>query len=842
MASIEHTLYNFSGRPESLVEYFDSSMFDELIEMDLVNNRFRNLCHVEGKFYVPVFDGTFQDLYHYSGDNMVHPDDQAVHDALMDKETIFERLAASETPGVIGAEIRYRLQNGGYHWTREVVVGGPEHDIPDGIIRVYIYDIQIQKDRELGTVGSNEADAAATRDELTGMPREKEFIGAVSRLLDEGDCRHFCMVNLDVKQFKLFNEWYGREAGDFVLAGIGSYLCRRESEDGLVCGYLGQDDFFVFMPYDPRDVQRLYDDVYDAIANYGATMTFYPVLGVCLVEDNSTVYELMDHAMLATNSARNDIKHHIRLFEIEMHERTEAEFRLLTEFQQAMANGDICFVLQPQCRISTGQIIGCEALARWHKGDGEIFQPNDFIPVLEKFGFIPDLDRYIWEMVCACVKDWIGKGLEYVPVSVNVSRQDIYEFDVAEYFEKLLRKYDLPPSLIKIEITESAYIDDSNKVGDTVRKLREKGFLVLMDDFGSGYSSLNTLDSLSVDVIKLDMLFMRMDDEGKRKSIRIIESMVNMAQMLDLSVIAEGVEEKEQADFLHSLGCRYVQGFYFYKPMYPDEFEKLIRDTNMVDTDGFSIIPNEEFRTRELLDQNVYSNSMLNSILGALAVFSWHEDDVDVIRFNEQFYEETGIANLHEHLKGTQRYVDKKDQVRYYNLLFDAMEDELNGASDIIRFRMLDETPIDALMHFNYIGEVDGTKRFYGSVHNVTQLTELREQQQLISAITKISVSFLRKHKDGWHFSVGVHGIKDIIGLTREDLQRELDDRTWFDRLNPDAASKFMHLMTDGNNPTEDFEMPIEITTVWNTKVVMDLKCYCVKDKKSTFAYILVLS
>lgn len=843
MAPIERILFELAGRPESIVALLDATSFDELIEMDLVNNRFHNRAHVEGKFFVPILDGDFKDLYLYSGRNMVHPDDQAAHDELMDRSTIFERLSASDTPGVISAEIRYRLKDGGYHWTREIVVGGEENGIPAGTVRVYIYDIQSMKEREIGFESARATVVADIRDELTGLRREREFIAALQGQRDNSKYRDWCMTVMDIDQFKLFNEWYGRKAGDLVLAKIGAYLAQREESDGWIAGYLGQDDFCVLVPFDDDVIEGIYEDVSGIITDFGASMTFSPMIGVCKADRSVPVLDLMDRARLAADTAKKDFKHHIRRYERAMHERTDAEYRLLTEFEHALANHEICFALQPQCRISTSRIIGVEALARWRKPNGDTVAPSAFIPVLEKSGFICDLDRYIWDSVCAHVKNWIDEGNTPVPVSVNVSRQDIYEFDVAEHFDGLLRAYGLDPSLIKIEITESAYIDDENKVGDAVRQLREKGFVVLIDDFGSGYSSLNTLDNLNVDVIKLDMRFLRMSDEGRQKSVHIIESMVNMAQTLELAIIAEGVEEKEQADFLQSIGCHYAQGFFYYKPMYPEEFERLISgDEGIIDSQGIAKNPSEVFHMREFLDQNIYSDSMLNSILGPLAIYSWHGEDVDIIRFNEQYLEEVGIDTLQDHLKGNQSYVDEKDRVRFYDLLCDAMEDELNGATDVIRYRKLDGTPIDIILHFYYLGEVEGSKRFYGSARNVTQLTSLLEQQHLLSMVAKVSVSYLRKHSDGWRFDVGLHGIEDELGLSRDDLQRELEDRSWFERLSPEAAQAFALMMVDGHNPTEDFEMPLDIKLDSGETIAMNLKCYCVKDARSSFSYVLVLS
>lgn len=188
------------------------------------------------------------------------------------------------------------------------------------------------------------------------------------------------------------------------------------------------------------------------------------MLGVCMVDETVGILDMLDRAKIALSEAKRDFKHRIRYFKPEMFAQTDAEYRLLTDFQNALADDEIFFALQPQCRLSSGQIVGAEALARWKKPNGEIVQPNEFVPTLEKYGFITDLDRLIWEKVCAQIRAWRDVGINPVPISVNVSRQDAYSLDIAQHFEDLVRRYDLPVSAIDVEITESAYVDDAGRI------------------------------------------------------------------------------------------------------------------------------------------------------------------------------------------------------------------------------------------------------------------------------------------------------------------------------------------------------------------------------------------
>lgn len=836
----EEDILALLGNPGSVVEYLDSLSFDELAEIDLFNGQIRNLFHVEGKYFVPIFDGSYKDLYRYSCENMIHPDDKTIQVDFMNHDTMLERLAASPIPGVLTAEFRYRLQGGGWCWVKQVIVGGPKHGLPEGVIRFYVFDIQNRKQRELGEITSGHH-APPTRDSLTSLRREKDFFSEAHGLIAAHQCRGWCFIALDIDQFKFFNDWNGREAGNFVLAKIGSYLVSREMNDGWLAGYLGQDDFCILMPYSEEEVQNLYTAVANIILESGASLSFTPLLGVCMVEEDVAILDLLDRAKLAVTAAKSNFKHRIRYFDREMYRQTDKEYRLLTDFQKAIANGEIFFALQPQCRLSTGQIVGAEALARWHKPTGEIAQPNDFVPILEKYDFITDLDRYIWEQVCVHIRAWADAGHEPVPISVNVSRQDVYNLDIAQYFEDLIARYDLPTSSLKIEITESAYVDDPGKVNAMAKRLRDKGFVVLIDDFGSGYSSLNMLDSMNIDVVKLDMDFLRMNHDDQRKSIRILESTVSMAKSLGLAVITEGVEGTDKADFLRSIGCRYVQGYHFYRPMSCEDFERLIIDESLIDRAGFQPKPNDEFRMREFLDQNVYSDSMLNSILGPVGIFSWHEEKVNVVRFNEQFYEELGIDNLEKHLTGTQNYVDPKDLPRYYRLLNNALEDRMNGVTDIIRFRRLDGTPFDLLIHFYYLGESEKSKRFYGTFRNVTKITEMRDELKIMSQISDVTIAFLRYRDDGWSFDVSVHGLEKELGLTRFELEAELADRSFFNRLGGEVGEYLRELASEPDDGLDDFTVPIEIATNDGSVVKAMLSSYYVNDKRSMFTYAYVL-
>lgn len=248
------------------------------------------------------------------------------------------------------------------------------------------------------------------------------------------------------------------------------------------------------------------------------------------------------------------------------------------EIDRAFDNNEFCFYLQPQCNAATGAIVGAEALVRWNHPKYGVVSPGRFVPMLEQAGQISRLDVFVWRSVVRMLARWEREGRNLVPISVNVSMVDIDQMDVADTLTGLLNEYDVDARLLQTEITESAVARNLSKVESTIRKLHADNIAVLMDDFGSAYSSLNMLKDINVDVIKLDMKFIDLNEDNASKGLKIVESVVNMARKLRLLVIAEGAQTKQQVDQLLSVGCRYIQGYYFHEPLPVGRMEKLLAE------------------------------------------------------------------------------------------------------------------------------------------------------------------------------------------------------------------------------------------------------------------------
>lgn len=417
-------------------------------------------------------------------------------------------------------------------------------------------------------------------DSLTGLYRPSEFMRRANTFLKTRRDGTWCVATVDMGHMRLFNEWHGQAEGDRVLADVGTVLKDIENTGKGVAGHWGQDDFCILIPFEHNTIHQIYSRVREAVARHDDGVGFWPSMGVYPIDSSEEItIDAQAKAMYTNQRAKNDFKERIAIFCPAEYEREVAFHRTLTEFQYALSNGRITYHLQPQVDMKTGEIIGAEALTRWIDKDSSLISPATFIPALEESGFVVTLDKYIWQGVASWLRERINRGLRVVPISLNVSRVDILACDVAEHMGALAAQNNLPPKLMRIEITETAYTGESEAVDKLTADLHARGFSTYMDDFGTGQSTLAMLKNVNVDVIKLDRAFVPVDGDHGR-STQIISSMLEMAHSLHLPVVVEGVETNEQANMLRQMGARYAQGFLYYRPMPAKDFEVLLDGGN----------------------------------------------------------------------------------------------------------------------------------------------------------------------------------------------------------------------------------------------------------------------
>ncbi len=550
------------------------------------------------------------------------------------------------------------------------------------------------------------------------------FMDGLRKRLPEILPNTYCIVAIDIEHFRLFNKLYGRSSGDEVIRYVCTCLKQSALEYDGIDAYLGGDNFVAFLPDDDEVLNNIRQKIIKKFSKWNNTSAFFPLFGVYTIEDTSVLPELMyDHAMLALSHAEEDYKWHICRYTMEMESCLEEEVYLLAAIEEGLQKEEFTFFAQPQCNIATGQIVGAEALVRWQKPDGEVLLPGGFIPVLEKNKMIDRLDRYVWEKVCQWLRGWIDQGYSPVPISINVSRIDIFEMDVPKYIFSLLEKYQIPEYLIKIEITESAYTENNNRISHAVNTLRNRGLVVMMDDFGCGYSSLNMLKNIPVDVLKLDMRFLQFKEEERQKSANILEAIVNMAGLLHLPIVVEGVENESQEKFVQKLGCRYIQGFYCYKPLPIKKFEELLRDKRQIDTQGLVYKQVEPMHIREFIDTNFVSDSMLNNVLGPVVFFEVFGGDIKVTRVNEQYFRMIGEQHFEEDIQREfLKRIPEEERCVFHRMIEKAFENPVLGADGMIHLLREGEQKISVYAKVFYLREREGYRQYYCSLMDISKV------------------------------------------------------------------------------------------------------------------------
>lgn len=415
----------------------------------------------------------------------------------------------------------------------------------------------------------------ATHDTLTGLYNKSHFAVKSAEILKSHPDEEWLLLSSNIKDFKLINDLFGMEKGNEVLkmeAGLLKERCR----DGIVYGRIGGDKFAVCMPK-----ARFQEEYFtDAIQTMGQVFNndlyhLHIYIGVYEITDiNEDISIMCDKANFAIKTLNENYARSIAYYNDTILNNTILEKQLVGDFDQALKEKQFCMYLQPQM-TSEGKMLGAEALVRWqHPKRGLIF-PGDFIEVFEKTGLIYRLDRFIWELAVQKLARWQQEGHSDLYISVNISTKDFYYMNVYETITALVEKYRIIPSTLKLEITETAIMTGTAGELDMIEQFRKYGFQVEIDDFGSGYSSFNTLKDMDVDVLKIDMGFLRTSKpENLEKSMSILNMIISLSKTLGLSVVTEGVETKDQVVKLTQMGCRIYQGYYFSKPIPVEEFEK----------------------------------------------------------------------------------------------------------------------------------------------------------------------------------------------------------------------------------------------------------------------------
>lgn len=569
-------------------------------------------------------------------------------------------------------------------------------------------------------------------DELTGIYNRIGFYKETEKLFSKCPETKFVVVYWNIRRFKAINGLFGHKAGDYILRQMAASIKLNMEMVGGTYARLERDNFVMCFPSELINDKSFVQPGDVSYTKDGTQYHFASSYGLYIVENNKDdVAVIVDKSRLAMESANGNYVNPYAFYDDSMQERLLQEQFLMSECQAAISERQFEVYYQPVCNAVDGTIVSAEALVRWNHPKRGMISPGDFIPVFEKNGFIEVLDRYVWENVCQMQKKRTDSREELVPISVNVSRRDLCSADLCEDIGSIMEKYGIRKELFRIEVTESAYSENPQKVIETVKKLKEKGFTIMMDDFGSGYSSLNTLKDLPVDILKIDMRFMN-DLKSGGKSAIILESVVRMAKWMNLRTVAEGVETKEELNFLKSVECEYIQGYYFYKPMPEKNFCELLDDPNMLSLGSVAIADLEGWDFSDIYNANILAEDIFQDMNGCMGIYEQIDDQLEIIRVNRSYYElmkQDGYRITSE-----ERLISNFMLQEHYEMLLQKCHEaeESKDTEQMQGKRMrCDGIPIWLDIRIRFLGKNGKRKMFSFYLTDITRIKELEQKEYL---------------------------------------------------------------------------------------------------------------
>lgn len=589
-----------------------------VIEEDLLTNKFTYDVSTPA-----ILHGTYDDrsLWYIFLSDMV-----ASSQDVKKMQNLIMELANNPNENSISTNVILKTKNKERHWFKMMAFKMVnEYNSPTKIIITF-------SDINENVFAENKLIFRSEHDLLTGLLNRCAFLNKAEELAKNAPCNTYILFSFDIDRFRLINERFGREEGDKLLIYAAKKIRHYAEINKTICSRLSNDYFALILKND-KDIFKIANEKIKVFFdNYPLNTKILLKGGACVIDDPSLPMDTMiDRASIARKTIKVKYISEIALFDEKMLNLQKIEKEITEKMEQALSNNEFSIYLQPQFNHLTGKLVGAEALVRWTDSKRGIIPPNEFIPLFESNGFITKLDEYVWRKAAECLSNWMKKYEHYIPISVNVSLEDIKDYKFCEKIISIIDEYKLPRNMFRLEITEGMFVDDAEYLKNIINILHSFGFLVEMDDFGSGYSSLNILKEIPVDVIKLDMKFFSGHDDFNKGDL-IINAVVRMSRWLNIPVIAEGVETKEQADFLLSIGCKIIQGYYYSRPLTVDMFEK----TYLNDSSDKNI-DDSNYRTMTLLDNEKLDSQLFNDFLEASIIIEYQNDNLEIIRMNKAF-------------------------------------------------------------------------------------------------------------------------------------------------------------------------------------------------------------
>lgn len=563
----------------------------------------------------------------------------------------------------------------------------------------------------------------AEYDVLTGILNKSKFFYNTRNMLNIFGTEDFAFIRIDIEKFQLINSFFGMDEGDNLLKYMADYLQNVEKEYRYITyGRIEADIFAVCFSYEnEKEITDFVKKFTNQMEKYPLDFDITPFFEIYLVKNRDlSINEMYDKANLASKNCKGNYIQNYFFYTKEMSEEIIKEQHIINNMKNALKNEEFVLYLQPKYELQRNSIAGAEVLVRWITADGRMISPGEFIPVFERNGFILKLDQYVWEKTCQLLAGWRDEGRKIFPVSVNISRVSLYNPKIVDVICGLTEKYNIPPEWLQLELTESAYTGNPKAIKEMMEQLQKKGFSILMDDFGSGYSSLNVLKDIAVDVLKIDMKFLDgSGDDGRSENI--LASVVRMAKWLNMPVVAEGAERKEQVSFLHSIGCEYVQGYYFARPMPVKEYEKLLYEQPYFEDDATRGTSND---TNAIWTANMQMEMIFSNMMQAAAIYEYSDGNIEVVRVNDAYFDMFGYHDtdrVHKEIEGS---IDHVDRERFMDTFAQVVENQSTAECEVKRF-LESGREIWIKLRLKYINRVGERHIIFGCIDDITVQREM---------------------------------------------------------------------------------------------------------------------
>ena len=678
-------------------------------------------------------------------------------------DKMLNEIAGADTPQVFFAEYKLKAADQSWKWYRLGFVC----TIPQDLISITVTNME----KEIAE--SSHFVQLSEYDELTGLYNMKGFSKYVELAANQDEAGvsagKYAVICFDVIRFKAINDIFGVAKGNKLLQYIAQVIRETLKSGDFACRSIS-DHFVIFTHTEGNELGDMIEQMLEKIEGYELPFVINCNVGIYITNgERLSVDAMIDRAILAQSVIKGSYMEKYSYYTEALRNDMLGEQEIIAMVETAIAQEQFVAFYQPQYNHSNGMLIGAEALVRWNHPEKGLISPGVFIPICEKNGFITRLDLYVFEQTCKFIRKCMDKGIPVVPISSNFSRNDIFQPNYVEKLEEIRKKYEVPAKYLRVEITESTVVGGIKQVNKIIEQLHECGYLVEMDDFGSGYSSLNVLKDISFDIIKLDMMFLREETESNRGGI-IVSAVMRMAKWLGMPVIAEGVETVKQADFLRSIGCESIQGYLYSKPLPEDQYEEKLRNSTvgeniqqmrLIDTINACDFWNP--KSRETL---IFSN-----FVGGAAIFDYHDGKIEILRVNQKYLQEIGLNQSEKEFIKTDPLstLDEANRKIYHAMLEQAiqsMDEEECETWRELSSSCYGEERICIRSNVRVIGKSDDDYLFYAMIRNIT--AEKNRFEEILDSERRFKMASEQVNIYYWEYTVATKEMRPCFRCMRD--------------------------------------------------------------------------